>query len=92
MTVEKSNMGRGCDRGAEHTGDMRGGAGVACVEPVTKAAVAQRTPSLGFPGNFKRGQWSEKECTKYCTFTSGNMDIHLALATLLSSRIERQSK
>ncbi|KAG4174361.1 hypothetical protein ERO13_A11G116250v2 [Gossypium hirsutum] len=51
MTVEKGNVGRGCDRGAEHTGDMRGGAGVACVEPVTKAAVAQRTPSLGFPGN-----------------------------------------
>ncbi|KAB2083125.1 hypothetical protein ERO13_A05G235700v2 [Gossypium hirsutum] len=39
-------------RGAGHTGVVRGGAGVACMEAVTKAAVAQGTLALGFPENY----------------------------------------
>ncbi|TYG95077.1 hypothetical protein ES288_A11G239300v1 [Gossypium darwinii] len=52
ITVDKGNVGRGCERGAEHMGVVHGGAGVACVESVTMAAVAQRTLPLGFPENY----------------------------------------
>ncbi|KHG21817.1 hypothetical protein F383_27012 [Gossypium arboreum] len=51
MAVKKGNVGRGCERGAEHMGVVRGDAGVACVEAVTVAAVAQMTLPLGFPEN-----------------------------------------
>ncbi|TYJ10726.1 hypothetical protein E1A91_A11G227800v1 [Gossypium mustelinum] len=50
-TVERGNVGSGYEHGAEHTGVLHGSAGVACVEAVTMAVLAQRTLPLGFPEN-----------------------------------------